>query len=917
MKNFKLLTLFLIFVITTSPTMFVDGKAFAIDLEQQQIIFKNEIMIEQKDIVQKPKHNFVTLTESLSIQTDDQKKDSKLQNVQHNFVVLHEDVSMSIGSIDNTVIVMIKGNDERRTIMERIFDRTKLNRIVFDSAIHSVEDDITLASLAEERESEQSYTGLELGINQELPTMLIDFSISEKQFDELYQSVYATTDQLVVTTTSLFSVNNPIFMLMVPLAGFVLIRIENAKLDFNSLKRLFCFVFVTILISSAVITPMSISSVYWGVVYAEEMNDDVQVTQVNELDSSSATETETEPVETPEVEPVETPETASETESEPVDSVEAIILENFQSLGGSSTIESVESVNATTTESSTKSGPPAETPGRGQPPANPGLPSEPVNATTIEPVESNATTIEPVDSNATSVELVNATTIEPVDSNATSVELVNATTELVNATTIEPVDSNATSVELVNATTIEPVDSNATLVELVNATTIEPVDSNATTIEPVDSNATSVEPEIIIPEATVSFQFDEPESVSSENVTTTEESSDGILELDGDGGFIQIENVTVTNDLDGLTVTVWVKPDYSAGSSEFTILSKEKSFSLTINNNIQPAKVAKFAVFDGIKWTTVESTSIIEEKWTFLSSTFSGESIAIFVNGIKENTKDTVGVPALSVSGKLETTTVENISSEEDVVVGATVTTKNLNSTPSNQFSGEIDDVLLYDYVLEDEQIFAMYEQKKDSYIALDEKEELSIEELVAQIAAELAENNTTTEVVDNATTIEPVESVEPVNATTTDLVDTTITELLVVPTLTTTKETYLITEDAELELEFYDEYDVLMQELEELEIAMALLEAEIELTLNEVESDLIVPTATEETSTTEDVLYLIGKLFIIQKADAAQIDGDDQLKIEIAKAKEEIQKLKDQINAIKNGGTLGCYSSNIIYNTY
>jgi len=105
------------------------------------------------------------------------------------------------------------------------------------------------------------------------------------------------------------------------------------------------------------------------------------------------------------------------------------------------------------------------------------------------------------------------------------------------------------------------------------------------------------------------------------------------------------------------------------------------------------------------------SSSIIEEKWTFLSSTFSGESIAIFVNGTKENTKEIIGVPALSVSGKLETTTVENISSEEDIVVGATVTTKNQNSTPSNQFSGEIDDVLLYDYVLEDEQILAMYEQ--------------------------------------------------------------------------------------------------------------------------------------------------------------------------------------------------------------
>jgi len=74
----------------------------------------------------------------------------------------------------------------------------------------------------------------------------------------------------------------------------------------------------------------------------------------------------------------------------------------------------------------------------------------------------------------------------------------------------------------------------------------------------------------------------------------------------------------------------------------------------------------------------------------------------------------------------------------------------------------------LYDYVLEDEQILAMYEQTKDSYIALDEKEEISIEELVAQIAAELAENNTSTELIDNTTTTETItEPIEPVNATT------------------------------------------------------------------------------------------------------------------------------------------------------
>ena len=140
-------------------------------------------------------------------------------------------------------------------------------------------------------------------------------------------------------------------MLLLPLAGFVLIRIENDTLDFNSLKRVFCFVFVTILISSAVITPLSISSAYWGVAYVEELTD-VQLTSEDEstIDSSSPTESELEAVEEAAEAQAEAAEEDAEAEAEAAESVDDIILTNFQSLGGSTTTESVEPVNATSAE---------------------------------------------------------------------------------------------------------------------------------------------------------------------------------------------------------------------------------------------------------------------------------------------------------------------------------------------------------------------------------------------------------------------------------------------------------------------------------------------------------------------------------------------------------------------------------------
>jgi len=201
MKNSKILSLFLILVITTSPTMLVDGKAFAIDLGEQQTI------LEQKDLEQKPKHNFVTLAESISVQTDEQKKNSESQNVGYLFLKLRDKVSVSDISAGDSVIVMIKANDDRKTMMERIFDGSRLYRVIFDSTSHSIEDDISLASFTNNPQSEYSYYNLELEIDQRIGTFLIDYLISEGQLETSYEPG-RIFGQLIVPTNSLLDHNN-------------------------------------------------------------------------------------------------------------------------------------------------------------------------------------------------------------------------------------------------------------------------------------------------------------------------------------------------------------------------------------------------------------------------------------------------------------------------------------------------------------------------------------------------------------------------------------------------------------------------------------------------------------------------------------------------------------------------------------
>ncbi|KFM18079.1 Concanavalin A-like lectin/glucanase protein, partial [Marine Group I thaumarchaeote SCGC AAA799-P11] len=479
------------------------------------------------------------------------------------------------------------------------------------------------------------------------------------------------------------------------------------------------------------------------------------------------------------------------------------------------------------------------------------------------------------------------------------------------------IEDSSYVISVINATITEPV-INATTTDLIvnatNATATEILETNATTTDLIvnATNATATETEIIIPNATVSFQFDEP--ILESNVTTTEPILESnttsqeltSLELDGKDDFIQIQNVTVTDDVDGLTVTAWVKPDYSSGSAEFTVLSKDKSFSLTITNNFLSENTAKFSVFDGIKWTTVESTSVITEDWSFLSSTFDGEYIGIFVNGTREGTQEVAGVPTLTTNGKLDTTTVENLTSEEDIVIGATVTTKDEQTKASNQFSGEIDDVSLYDYVLDDEQILAMYEQTKDVYAII--VPELTLEEIIAQIEEEqelIATSNQTTTANNTSTQIIEEPLVEEVIVVDTEILSTELeedidkqeSEIQVTPEILSLDDNYELSDDVTFDLEFYDEYDALMLEISEIELATELLLAETEQNLIELED---APITENETNPVLGFLFGLQRFIPLQTADAAQADEIDELRIALTDAKQRLEQLKITASELK-----------------
>ncbi|MGI0059670.1 MAG: LamG domain-containing protein, partial [Nitrosotalea sp.] len=340
-----------------------------------------------------------------------------------------------------------------------------------------------------------------------------------------------------------------------------------------------------------------------------------------------------------------------------------------------------------------------------------------------------------------------------------------------------------------NATILHPIPSgivyaNDTLTVLVNATILHPI--------PSGSNATNlVQP---IQNLTQSWNFTSLNGKVG-HVTTT----NNTLQLQGTGYLAQ--KINATNNIQQLTLSAWVKPDYSQGSPQFTIISKEDTFMLTINNNIPPTKIATFSVFDGIRWQTVQSTSVIPEQWTHIAATFDPSSISIYVNGTKESTVPVSGVSSIAINGKIVNKTIDQLSSDSDVVIGASIDTTSQSS--SSQFSGLIKDVSMYNSVLSESQIQQLYASGQGI---------LGTNLIPAQInltstnATSVVTNSTSPVSFSDSNSTNLSEIVYANDALTVLVNATNSTGMPIILSMNTTKQSYLLTESPEFNFQYYSD---------------------------------------------------------------------------------------------------------------
>ncbi|WP_148550683.1 LamG domain-containing protein [Candidatus Nitrosotenuis cloacae] len=156
-----------------------------------------------------------------------------------------------------------------------------------------------------------------------------------------------------------------------------------------------------------------------------------------------------------------------------------------------------------------------------------------------------------------------------------------------------------------------------------------------------------------------------------------------------------------------MTVSAWIIPQYEKTSDELTVISKENSFALSVNNALDPRHTAKFTVFDGIRWTDLFGRNQINSL-TLITAVVNNTQISLYINGTLHDSKEIPDSIIIS-DGALTLTPAEVANSGSEIIVGAYQSTLRGESQLTNKFSGTIQEPLIYPRALSDSEIKELY----------------------------------------------------------------------------------------------------------------------------------------------------------------------------------------------------------------
>ena len=143
--------------------------------------------------------------------------------------------------------------------------------------------------------------------------------------------------------------------------------------------------------------------------------------------------------------------------------------------------------------------------------------------------------------------------------------------------------------------------------------------------------------------------------------------SSASLKFDGIDDFVDFGNGASLNNLNTLTLESWVFiENYPTGAGRGNIVGKYlspvpyRSYEIYINS--VGKAVFRIGIDGGSLQSITGTTSLDLEKWYFISGTYDGTSIKIYVNGNLENSKAVTGKKSLNTASKISKTGLSSFS---------------------------------------------------------------------------------------------------------------------------------------------------------------------------------------------------------------------------------------------------------------
>ena len=155
-------------------------------------------------------------------------------------------------------------------------------------------------------------------------------------------------------------------------------------------------------------------------------------------------------------------------------------------------------------------------------------------------------------------------------------------------------------------------------------------------------------------------------------------------------GYIEVADAASLDITSAITIEAWVKPEVVNVAQ--TVVGKNSAYALNITSG---AKL-QFQRWSGTTSGTVASSaSLVAGGWRHIAATYNGTTTLLYINGVQDTT-------STAISGAIDTTSTA-------ALIGAL-------TSPTQQFTGYIDDVRIYSSVLTAAQILNNYKATKAAH---------------------------------------------------------------------------------------------------------------------------------------------------------------------------------------------------------